>query len=236
MEAPDEGGIHRIISGPLALPPSERPREKLQGQGPPALSDRELLAVVLSSGIKGKNVSDLASDLLSRLDEEGGIPTVRELSLLTGLGMAKACSIAAMLEFGRRRWGPCGERITAPSDVYPLLRHFADRRQEHFVCISLNGAHEVLAIRQVTIGLVNRTIIHPREVYADPIVDRASAIIVAHNHPSGRLSPSAEDEEITNRLRSTGDLLGISLLDHLIITESGYYSFLQTGLLNKNNS
>jgi len=205
-------------------------------QGPTALSDKELIAIVLGSGIKGKNVSDLASDLVSRLDEESGIPTVRELALLTGLGLAKACSIAAMLEFGRRRWGPVGERISAPSDVYPLLRHFADRRQEHFICVSLNGAHEVLAIRQVTIGLVNRTIVHPREVFADPIVDRSSAIIVAHNHPSGRLSPSPEDEEITSRLKSTGDLLGISLLDHLIITDTGYYSFLQSGLLNKNLS
>ena len=218
--------------GPLALPAPERPRERLASRGAAALSDRELLMVVLNAGIKGKDVGSIAAEVVARLDADRRIPEIAELSRLSGLGEAKACAVAAMLEFGRRRWGPCGVRIGSPSEAYPLVRHFADRRQERFVCLSLNGAHEVLAVRLVTVGLVNRTIVHPREVYADPIVDRASAVIVAHNHPSGRLEPSAEDAEITVRLKATGDLLGITLLDHLVFTEQGYYSFLQEGRLN----
>jgi DNA repair protein RadC len=228
-----DGSSRRLAAGhPLNLPKNERPRERLAAFGPTSLSDRELLAVVLTSGIRGKGVSELSAELIERLDAEPTIPSVRDLVLLAGLGEAKACAVAAMLEFGRRRWGPCGSRIANPSDAYPLVRHFADRRQERFVCISLNGAHEVIAVRLVTIGLVNRTVVHPREVFADPLVDRASAIVAAHNHPSGRLTPSAEDEDITTRLKAAGELLGITLLDHLIFTDQGYYSFLQSGKLN----
>jgi DNA repair protein RadC len=209
-----------------------RPRERLTALGPAALSDQELLAVVLNAGIRGKSVTMLAAELADQLDTERGIPDIKDLRRLGGLGNAKACAVSAMLEFGRRRWGPCGSRIGTPSDAYPLIRHFADRRQERFICLSLNGAHETLAVRVVTVGLVNRTYIHPREVFADPIVDRASSVIVAHNHPSGRLEPSLEDEEITQRLKTTGDLLGITLLDHLIFSEHAYFSFLQAGKLS----
>lgn len=209
-----------------------RPRERLLAFGPQALSDRELLAVLLNVGIKGKNVTVLANELADALDSRSGVPEVKELQSLSGLGSAKACAVAAMVEYGRRRWGPCGARVKTPADAYPLIRHYADRRQERFICISLNGANETLAVRVVTVGLVNRTIVHPREVFADPLIDRASSILVAHNHPSGRLDPSAEDEDITARLKSTGELLGIALIDHLIFSEGGYYSFLQSGKLN----
>ncbi len=231
-EAADGFSPGKSYASPLDIPAPERPRERLSAYGPSALSDRELLAVVLNSGIRGKGVAQLSTELSERLDAEAAIPSVQDLSRLSGLGEAKACAVAAMLEFGRRRWGPCGKRIANPADAYPLVRHLADRRQECFVCISLNGAHEVIGVRVVTVGLVNRTIVHPREVFADPLVDRASAVVVAHNHPSGRLAPSPEDEEITIRLKTAGDLLGIALLDHLIFTEGGYFSFLQAGKLN----
>jgi len=220
------------VSGPLGLPKSERPRERLMALGPSSLTDRELLSILLNSGIKGKDVLSLAGELVERLDSESRIPPVKELADMIGLGNSKACAVVAMLEYGRRRWGPCGSRINHPSDAYALIRHFADRRQERFICISLNGAHETLAVRIVTIGLVNRTIVHPREVFSDPLIDRSSAIIVAHNHPSGRLQPSEEDEEITRRLKATADLLGISLLDHLIFSETEFFSFSQEGRLN----
>jgi len=226
-----EEGLSKV-SGPLGLPKSERPRERLMALGPASLTDRELLSVLLNSGIKGKDVLVLAGELVERLDSERRIPPVQELANMIGLGYSKACAVVAMLEYGRRRWGPCGSRINHPSDAYALIRHFADRRQERFICISLNGAHETLAVRIVTIGLVNRTIVHPREVFSDPLIDRSSAIIVAHNHPSGRLQPSEEDEEITRRLKATADLLGISLLDHLIFSETEYFSFSQEGRLN----
>ena len=216
--------------GPLSLPRGERPRERLIKSGPESLSDEDLLSIILVSGVKGRNVTLVARELLFEIDKEKDIPPLSALCKPKGLGESKACSIAAMLEFGRRKWAP-GQRIRNPGDIYKLIRHHADRRQERFLCLSLNGAHEVLASRIVTIGLVNRTIIHPREVYADPILDRASAVVVAHNHPSGNLEPSDEDNVITRRLKTAGDILGINLLDHLIFSESFFYSYRQGGFI-----
>ena len=218
--------------GPLSLPRKDRPRERLMLSGPESLSDQDLLSIILVSGIQGRNVTLLARDLLERLDRGNGIPQVSELCRLMGMGKSKACIVAAMLEFGRRKWAS-GQRIRNPSDIYALIRHHADRRQERFICLSLNGAHEVLAVRIVTIGLVNRTIIHPREVFADAIHDRASAIVVAHNHPSGNLQPSGEDNEITHRLKAAADILGINFLDHLIFSETSFFSFRQEGLIEE---
>ncbi|MDR0557160.1 MAG: DNA repair protein RadC [Treponema sp.] len=217
--------------GPLSLPLECRPREKLMEHGPASLSDKELLAILLNAGIKGKNVSVLAAELLERLDKEKGIPGVDELAGMTGLGKIKSCSVVAMLEFGRRRWGIAGTRIRRPQDVFDLIRHHADRRQERFICISLNGAHEALAVRIVTIGLVNKTIVHPREVFADPLLDRASAVVCAHNHPSGRLAPSPEDDEITERLQRSAEILGVNFLDHIIFSDRAFFSYRQTGKL-----
>jgi DNA repair protein RadC len=227
-----ESGVSRsLILSPLALPCEMRPRERLCREGPSALSDKDLLAILLNTGVKGKNVFELATDILELLEKKQDMPSVKEISLLTGMGTAKSCVIAAMLEFGRRRWGIRGTKVRNPADLHPLIRHYADRRQERFLGISLNGAHEVIAIRVVTLGLVNRTIAHPREVFADMIADRANAAIVAHNHPSGTLKPSLEDDEVTARLSEAGLILGINLIDHMIFTESSYYSYSQDGRL-----
>ena len=217
-------------SSPLAMPKEERPRERLIRYGAESLSDEALLSIILVSGVRGKNVTLLSQELLERLDREKEVPPVKELCRLAGLGVSKACTVAAMLEMGRRKWA-AGQRIRHPSDIYSHIRHYADRRQERFLCLSLNGAHEILATRIVTIGLVNKTIVHPREVFADPILDRASAIIVAHNHPSGNIQPSGEDNEITSRLKTAGDILGINFLDHVIFSETCYFSFREEGLI-----
>jgi DNA repair protein RadC len=148
---------------------------------------------------------------------------------LTGIGDVKASVIVAMLEFGRRRWGCRGARIKRAADIFALLRHYGDCNQERFICISLNGAHEVLAIRIVTIGLVNKSLVHPREVFADVIADRASAVCVAHNHPSGNVNPSDEDDDVTAHLQTASKILGINFLDHLIFTETEYYSYRSAG-------
>ena len=136
-------------------------------------------------------------------------------------------SVLATLELARRLLCPKQQRITFPADVIPLISHYSDRKQEHFLCLSLNGAHEVSAIRVVSVGLVNRTVVHPREVYADALMDRAAAVIVAHNHPSGNVEPSAEDRDVTARLKAAGETLGVRLLDHIIFSARGYYSFLE---------
>jgi len=215
---------------PLSRLKEDRPRERLIRLGPQSLSDEELLSIILVSGIHGKNVSQVARDLLSKLEAEKKLPTVSELCRLSGLGVSKACTVSAMLEFGRRKWAS-GQRIKHPEDIYGIIRHHADRRQEKFISISLNGAHEVLAVRIVTIGLVNRTIIHPREVLADPIQDRASSIAVAHNHPSGNLQPSMEDRRITQRLKDAAEILGLNFLDHLIFSDTDLFSFRREGLI-----
>jgi DNA repair protein RadC len=217
---------------PLELPKDKRPRERLFMNGPESMSDQELLAIILNAGVRGKHVNEVASDLLEKIDLLKSIPSVKDLSEIEGIGKSKACTIAAMLEFGRRRWGPTGTKIQVPEDAYHAVRHYADRRQECFICLSLNGAHEIIAVRIVTMGLVDKTIVHPREVFSDPIADRASAVIVAHNHPSGQMIPSEEDDEITLRLQDAADLLGLNFLDHLIFSEDSFISYRKTGRMN----
>ena len=213
------------------MPKEQRPREKLLASGPASLSDRELLAILLTTGSKGNNVRKLAGELQNLLDRSKDIPSVKEISMLAGIGAAKACSVAAMLEIGRRRYGSFSARVKHPADIFTLVRHYADRKQERFISLSLNGAHEVLAVRIVTIGLVNKTIIHPREVFADLIQDRAAAFCVAHNHPSGQVTCSPEDEDITERLLGAAKILGIQFVDHIIFSETNWWSFRENGKL-----
>lgn len=213
------------------IPKFDRPREKLQQKGAEGLSDLELMAILLGRGIKDHDVLTVADRILKALDGNKGQVNLEELQKIEGVGLAKATLIAAALEFARRRIRPEGLRISFPADVLPLIQHYADRKQEHFICISINGANEVIASRVVSVGLVNRTQVHPREVFADPITDRASAIIIAHNHPSGGLTPSREDIEITKQLKAAGETLGIRLLDHIIFNHKGHYSFLENGEL-----
>ncbi|MBU2034544.1 MAG: JAB domain-containing protein, partial [Candidatus Omnitrophica bacterium] len=123
-----------------------------------------------------------------------------------------------------------GITFEKPSDVVPLLRHYADRKQEHFLCVSLNGANEILNTRVVTIGLADRSHVHPREVFADVLVDRASAIILAHNHPAGSLDPSEEDIAVTKQIAQAGKILGIVVLDHIIFNQREYLSFVERGI------
>ena len=211
----------------------DRPREKLQNKGAQALSDLELMAVLLGSGTNKQDVMTLAEKVVKKTDETNARPSVEDLTAIDGIGPAKAGLIAAALEFARRRIQPEGVKVAFPPDVLPLIRHLGDRKQEHFLCISLNGGHEVIAVRTVSVGLVNKTQVHPREVFADPITDRAAAVIVAHNHPAGNLEPSPEDLTVTRQLKAAGDTLGISLLDHIIFNHRGYYSFMENGEFNR---
>ena len=213
------------------IPKSDRPREKLQQKGAEALSDLELMAILLGSGIKGHDVMTVAERILKVLDAHNEKLNIDELKKIEGVGPAKATLIAAALEFVRRRIRPEGLKISFPADVLPLIANYADRKQEHFICISINGANEVITSRVVSVGLVNKTQVHPREVFADPITDRAAAIIVAHNHPSGSLLPSKEDIEVTKQLKTAGETLGIRLIDHVIFNHKEYYSFLEKGAL-----
>jgi len=213
------------------IPEQDRPREKLLRKGASALSDQELLAVMLGKGTPAMDVMTLAGKLARVIDEKGLGVQAEDLTALEGIGDAKATLILAAIEFARRRIKPEGAKIETPADLLPHVRHYADRKQEHFLCASLNGANELLNIRVVSIGLIDRTPVHPREVFADALSDRAAAIMVAHNHPSGGLEPSPADVEVTSQLKAAGSVVGIALLDHIIFNRTSYYSFLEAGRL-----
>ena len=213
------------------IPEDERPREKLLSKGAASLSDRELLALLMGTGTRGINVMTVAARLSRIIDEKGFGICIEDLMAVEGVGPAKASIILGAIEFARRRIKPDGIKIETPADILPLVRHYADRRQEHFLCATINGANEVLNVRVVSIGLIDRSPVHPREVFADAVADRASAIIVAHNHPAGSLEPSPADLAITHQLKQAGEHLGIALLDHIIFNRTAYSSFLEEGRL-----
>lgn len=205
-------------------------RERLLAYGAERLSDTDLLAVLLHTGIANKPVTKLAEEIVLHIDTRKTETIEAALKNIHGIGNAKLSTILAAFELGRRYYGVGGEKIRHPSDIIPFLRHYSVRKQEQFICASLNGAHEILAIRVVSVGTLTHTLVHPREVFADPLADRAATVIIAHNHPSGSLEPSAEDMALTRRLCQAGSLLGIEVLDHIILSPTGeYLSFIESG-------
>jgi len=209
----------------------DKPREKLVVKGVQALKNEELLAVLLGSGVQGKDVRKLAKEIIALMDEGLGQLTLERLCTIHGLGIAKASQILAALELSKRYLIRTNKRITDAADVYRELAKYADRAQEYFLTITLDGASHIIQTRTVFIGTLNQSLVHPREVFADAITDRAAGIIIAHNHPSGTLEPSRADMQITQRLKEVAKLVGIELLDHVILTKEGYYSFSDEGVL-----
>lgn len=183
---------------------------------------------MLGSGNSENTVLQLAGRLKKQIKQKAEDLTLENLLEYDGVGLAKASRILAGLELFRRISGDVGRVIDSAEDALPLLESIRDKDQEYFVCISLNGAHEVIEDRIVTKGLVNQTQIHPREVFAPVLKDRAAAVIFAHNHPSGSLEIGDRDRKITEKLLEAADLLGIEVLDHLIVAGSKY-----TSILNK---
>lgn len=213
------------------LPAHNRPREKLKERGASALTDEELVAAILGRGVEGQDLGTISRRVAKLIQKHKEKLSVDHLTAVRGMGLAKAAQILSAFELARRHLIKDTVKITGAQDVMPLLTDIADKKQEHFVCISLNGAHEVIKKRIVTIGLVDRSQVHPREVYADVISDRAAAVIFAHNHPSGDLKPSNSDLKIHEQLTEAGKILGIRILDHLVVTKKGYYSFQEAGLI-----
>jgi len=211
------------------LPGFSRPREKLLERGPQALSDAELLAILLRTGVEGKSALDLAQAILKSAGPELPHWSVEDLRKLTGIGVAKACQIVAAFEIARRFAQRERPRIREPEDVLPYIQHIADKKQEYFLCLTLNGAGEVIQTRVVTVGLLDSSQVHPREVFADAIADRAAAVILAHNHPSGLLEPTPADLQVTRQLVEAGRILGIEVLDHLIVSKQGFVSLKALG-------
>jgi DNA repair protein RadC len=213
------------------------PRERLGAHGSEALSDAELLALLLRTGAGGAGVLTVAARLLALRGGLQGLArsSARELAQTPGVGPAKAATILAALELGRRLAGrqlPPGAALRGPEDVYrhyhPNLR---DARQERFFAVLLDGRHRVLGHEVVSQGTLTASLVHPREVFRPALRACAAALILVHNHPSGDPTPSAEDRDVTSRLARAGEILGVRVVDHVVVAERGYCSLREEGLL-----
>lgn len=219
------------------IPNNERPRERLLKYGEEVLSNQELLAIILRTGTKYESALDLAKRLITSY---GGLTfiaksSVYELSKVKGIGLAKACEIKACVEIGKRINSFKGNdrvKITSPEDVALLvideMRFLA---KEHFRVIFLNTKNYVIQIKDVSIGSLNSSIVHPREVFLEAIKLSSASIILCHNHPSGDTTPSQEDINITKRLIEAGKIIGIEVLDHIIIGDVNYLSFKEKNII-----
>ena len=218
------------------LPRGERPRERLSEYGPSYLSNAELIAILLRTGVTGENVLNLAVRLLSHFQGLSGLSraTYRELCSLKGISDAKACQLMAALELGRRLVSLQPEDravITCPEDVANLLSAEMNiLEQEHLRVVLLDTKNRVMGTSEIYIGNVNSSVVRAAEVFRPAIRDNSVAIIVVHNHPSGDPTPSPEDVAITEQLRASGELLGIEVLDHIILGGQRHVSLKDRGL------
>ncbi|WP_456485546.1 RadC family protein [Hydrogenimonas sp.] len=209
----------------------DRPREKLKSKGPAALKNHELIAVLLGSGTKEWDVIKLSKSVEKVLQSDFENLALEKLTSIHGLGPAKAMQILAAIELSRRYLIRQNIKIACAEDVWHHLRSYTDKKQEYFLTITLDGAGHIIETRVVTIGTLNQTLVHPREIFAGAVTDRAAGIIIAHNHPSGQCFPSAEDRRITRRIKEASQIMGIELVDHVIVAKEGWYSFAEEGEL-----
>jgi len=210
---------------------ADRPREKIARLGVENLSNGELIAAIIGRGIPGRDVNAVSADIEKILETRRGSPSYEEFLAINGIGTTKASQIVAAFELSRRYSEGSHYKIEKPADVLPLVDYLKSKRQEYFICMTLNGAGELIEQRVVTVGLLNHSPVHPREVFADAITDRAASVLFIHNHPSGSPEPSAQDIDITKRLCEAAEILGISVLDHIITAKRGYVSFKERGLI-----
>lgn len=210
---------------------SDRPREKIARLGVENLSNGELIAAIIGRGISGRDVNAISADIEKILEKQKGIPSYEDLIAISGIGTTKASQVVAAFELSRRYSGGSHYKIEKPAHVIPLVDYLKSKKQEYFICMTLNGAGELIEQRVVTVGLLNHSPVHPREVFADAITDRAASVLFIHNHPSGSPEPSIQDMDITKRLCEAADILGINVLDHIITAKRGYVSFKERGLL-----
>jgi DNA repair protein RadC len=213
------------------MPEHSRPREKLRERGASALTDEELVTAILGMGTAGVDVRTIARQVAGLIREHKTGLTLDHLQAVPGVGLAKAGQILSAFELARRHLLKDSVKITVAQDVLPLVADIAGKQQEYFICISLNGANEVIEKRVVTMGLLDKSPVHPREVFADVIADRAAAVIFVHNHPSGDLQPSEADRRTHEQLTEAAKILGLRVLDHVIVTKRGYFSFQENGLI-----
>ncbi|MDD2766455.1 MAG: DNA repair protein RadC [Candidatus Moranbacteria bacterium] len=207
------------------LPKVDLPREKLARYGTEKLADYELLAILLGSGTKGLNVLQLSKRILKMLIRDGAEKiTFEELLKTRGLGKAKASQIIAVIELGKRLQSNRNQEILSPEDVWKSCMDFRDSKKEHFVAFYLDTQNRLIERQIISIGTLNASLVHPREVFEPAVALHSASIIIAHNHPSGDLEPSPEDVEMTKKLVHAGKILDMPIFDHVIVTKDIYQS------------
>jgi DNA repair protein RadC len=218
-------------------PSLERPRERLIAKGSSVLSDAQLMAILLQTGRAGTSALGLALDLLKKFGDLSSMAAVgsSELCAVSGIGPAKAAKLLAAFEVGRRslvRALRKGEKVRSSQDIFlhyhPLLK---DMKKEVFMVLLLDSKHRVVKDLMVSTGSINLNIVHPREVFHPAVRESAVAVILLHNHPSGDPTPSPEDRQLTDRLVNAGQIMGITVLDHLVFGDQSYVSFADRGWL-----
>jgi len=217
------------------VPKTERPREKLISKGPQNLKDEELLAILLGTGVEGKNVIEVAKQILNKYSKKRLLKlTYNDLSKIKGIGPAKACTILAAAELVKRAL-KIGEEtlpvIRSTKDVIAQVGYLRNKLREHLVATYLNARNEMLFRKHIFIGTLDANIAHPREIFSEALRQNAAAIILVHNHPSGDPEPSKADLEITKRIIEAGKIMGIDVLDHVIITKNKVFSFKENKLI-----
>lgn len=215
----------------LEYPEFDRPREKMIRRGADSLSILELMAVMVGSGNEAVEVYTIAKDLARLVEDEFYELTVDRLKTVKGIGKSKACRIMAAIELSRRFLVRKNIKIQNHHDVLPLVKELKDKKQEYFLTLTLDAAHNLIEKRTVFIGTLNESLVHPREVFADAITDRAAAIIFVHNHTATEVNPSKADLQVTQRLVEVAETMGIEVLDHIILTKTGCFSFKTNGML-----
>ncbi|MBL7209355.1 MAG: DNA repair protein RadC [Dehalococcoidia bacterium] len=213
------------------LPVSERPRERLAKLGVEALSVPEILAVILGRGSKDESVMVIAQKLLSRFGNLKNIAaaSMQELTEIKGMGPAKAAQIKAAFELGKRRENSCDEEqkptVKSPEDAIRSVKsQLKGKKKEHFLVLSLDTRGHLIETHPISVGSLDTSIVHPREVFKEAISSSAASVILAHNHPSGDPTPSEDDIRITKRLVEVGEIMGIEVLDHIIVCDKDYLS------------
>ncbi len=219
------------------LPVSERPRERLQKFGPEALSVQEIFAVILSRGIAGESVTVTVQRLLSRFDSIKGMAqaSFEELAQVKGIGPAKASQIKAAFELANRMDGPqeLNEKpsVKTPDEAVALVKgRLKEKKKEHFIALLLDTRSKLIKSAEISVGSLDSSIVHPREVFKEAISASAASVVFVHNHPSGDPQPSEDDIKLTERLTQAGDIMGIDVLDHIIIGNEKFFSLKREGL------
>lgn len=211
------------------LPKIERPREKLIAKGAENLKDSELLAILLRTGKTGKNVIEIASQVLSKYSKKRLLQmTYQDLVKIGGIDSAKATTLLAAFELSKRAMEVNDTNlptISTPKDVVAQLTELRNNKKEHFVALYLNARNQLVHKETISMGTLNANLVHPREVFEPAIKYSAANIMVAHNHPSGDPKPSEDDLEITKRITEAGKMMGVELLDHVIIATNSVFSF-----------